>query len=146
MSAYILPDFHINALVTWAANKHGSNDASYCWQGSRRDIRGDVKRIASVLHAENVRSVNARYQECDPAHGFTYTATSSNILNPIDVIKACHGYDYQACEASGWEESEAKAIVDGIEACAVRSLAGYSDSPAWCLSSAGSLKSARLAA
>ena len=146
MSANICPDFHINALVTWAANKHGNNSVSYYWQGSHRPLRGDAQRIASVLYAENVRSVNARYEACDPAHGFSYVPTSHNLLNPVDVIKACHGYSYQACETSDWEQTEAHAIIKGIERCAIRALPGYDESPAWCLCSAESLKSARLSA
>lgn len=132
MSAYLVPDYHINALVSWAAGRHGSNAVSYYWGGRRRDIRGDEKRIASVLYAENVRSVNARYRESDPAHGFVFKRVV-NMLNPIDVIKGCHGYGYQACEAEGYEESEAFAIIAGIERSAIRALPGYEDSNAWCI-------------
>lgn len=132
MSAYLVPDYHINALVSWAAGRHGSNAVSYYWNGKRRDVRGDEKRIASVLYAENVRSVNARYREADPAHGFVFKRVA-NVLNPIDVIKGCHGYSYQACEAEGWEESEAFAIIAGIERSAIRALPGYEESNAWCI-------------
>ena len=133
MSAYLVPDYHINALVSWAAGKHGSNAVSYYWGGRHRDVRGDEKRIASVLYAENVRSVNARYKEADPAHGFVFKRVA-NVLNPIDVIKGCHGYSYQACEADGWEQSEAFSIIAGIERSAIRSLPDYQDSNAWCIS------------
>lgn len=133
MSAYLVPAYHINALVSWAAGQHGSNAVSYYWGGRRRDVRNDEARIASVLFAENVRSVNARYKEADPAHGFKFQRVS-NRLNPIDVIKGCHGYAYQACEADGWEQSEAFAIIEGIERSAIRSLPGYQDSNAWCIS------------
>lgn len=132
MSAYLVPDYHINALVSWAAGRHGSNAVSYYWNGKRRDVRGDEKRIASVLYAENVRSVNARYKAADPAHGFVFKHVV-NVLNPIDVIKGCHGYSYQACEAEGYEESEAFAIIAGIERSAIRALPGYEDSNAWCI-------------
>ena len=133
MSAYIVPDYHINALVSWAAGRHGSNAVSYWWGGKRREVRGDEKRIASVLYAENVRSVNSRYQEADPAHGFVFKRVA-NVLNPIDVIKGCHGYGYQACEAKGWEQSEAFAIIAGITQSAIRALPEYEDSNAWCIS------------
>lgn len=133
MSAYVVPDFHINALVSWAAGRNGSNAVSYYWGGCRRNVRGDEKRISSVLYAENVRSVNARYSDSDPAHGFVFKSLP-NLLNPIDVIKGCHGYGYQACEADGYEQSEAFAIIAGIEQSAIRSLPGYGDSNAWCIS------------
>lgn len=133
MSAYVVPDYHINALVSWASNCHGSKAVSYYWNGKRRDLRGDEKRIASVLYAENVRSVNSRYNESEPAHGFVFKKVS-NMLNPIDVIKGCHGYGYQACEAEGYEQSEAFAIVAAIAQSAIRALPGYEDSNAWCIS------------
>ena len=132
MSAYLVPDYHINALVSWAAGRHGSNAVSYYWGGKHREVRNDEKRIASVLYAENVRSVNARYRGADPAHGFVFKRVA-NVLNPIDVIKGCHGYGYQACEAEGYEESEAFAIVAAIAQSAIRSLPGYEESNAWCI-------------
>ncbi len=123
MSAYLVPDYHINALVSWARDRHGSGAVSYYWGGRRREVRGDEKRIASVLYAENVRSVNSRYKEHDPAHGFRFKWVP-NVLNPIDVIKACHGYTYQACETDDWDRTEAHAIVAGIIQSAIRALPG----------------------
>ena len=55
MSAYLVPAYHINALVSWAAGKHGSNAVSYYWAGRHREVRNDAARVASVLFAENVR-------------------------------------------------------------------------------------------
>ena len=133
MSAYVVPDYHINALISWAAGQHGSNAVSYYWEGKRREVRNDAKRTASVLYAENVRSVNARYKDSASAHGFAYKPVA-NMLEPVDVIKACHGYGYQACETESWEQSEAFAIIAAIERSAIRALPGYSDSKAWCLS------------
>lgn len=129
MSAFVVTDFHINLLVSWAASRHGSGAVSYYWNRCHRDVRHDPARIASVLYAENVRSVNARYKECEPAHGFKFRHIPLGYLNlkPVQIIKACHCLVYQSCEAEGWEESEAKAILDGIEAAAVRSLDGYED-------------------
>ena len=51
----------------------------------------------------------------------------------VQVIEACHGLAYQSCEAEEWEQSEACAIIQAIEAAAVRSLPGY-EAAAWHLS------------
>lgn len=127
MSAYVVSDAHIRALITWAA----MHRVSYYWQDARREVRGDAPRTASVLYAENVRSVNARYNDCESAHGFRYSFSAADIRRePVAILKACHGYMYQACEASGWEESEAHAIIRAIEGAAVRSLPGY-DAAQW---------------
>jgi hypothetical protein len=134
MSAYVVDPAHIKALVFWSAE--GARRVSYYWEGKRRDIQGNEARIASVLHSENVRSVNARYESHDTADGFRYSAPKSRALrslSPIAIIKACHGYAYQACESDEWETSEAHAIIGAIEAHAVRMLPGY-DSAAWSLS------------
>lgn len=130
MSAFVVPAFHINALVSWAATRQACD---YYWASRRREIRGDEQRIASVLHAENVRSVNSRYREHEVAHGFRFAWVPPSLLEPVDVIKACHGYAYQAMETDDWETTEAHAIIKAIEGRAVRSLPGYDESQAWVL-------------
>ena len=125
MSAYVVSAYHINALVTYANLER----IGYFWQGKRRDVREDPRRIASVLYAENVRSVNARYNDAAPAHGHEYRIELSH-LSHIGAIKACHCLAYQSCETDDWEETEAAAILRAIEASAVRKLPGY-DEAAW---------------
>lgn len=134
MSAFIVSDYHINALVSWASSRNGNDAVSYYWSGRRRDVREDSKRVASVLHAENVRSVNARYSECDEPAGFKYrpVALGYTKITPVQVIKACHCLEYQSCETSDWQETEAFAILAGIQDAALRALPGYDDA-AWAL-------------
>lgn len=136
MSSYIVPDHHLNTLITWANRQgQGPRAVTYYWQGKRRNFTDDIERCASVLYAENVRSVNARYQDDTPAHGFVFRFVRVEHLRPVDIIKACHGYAYQACDTNDWEQSEAFAMVQAIEQAAIRALPGYDDSPAWCLDS-----------
>lgn len=129
MSAYVVSNYHINAIVTWAANQHGLNAVSYYWGGKRREVRQDPKRIASVLYAENIRSVNARYKECDEPGGFKYKAIALGYTNigPVQILKACHCLGYQSCETSDWMETEAFAILAGIQDAAVHAVDGYED-------------------
>ena len=127
MSAYVVSDAHINALVAWAVAKQ----VSYYWNGRRRDIQGDEQRIASVLYAENVRSVNARYRENETANGFRYVRKATDTKRePVAIIKACHCYSYQACETDDWQQSEAFAVVESINDMAQRNLPGY-DAAEW---------------
>ncbi len=130
MSAYIVPAAHINALVAWAEGRHGSGAVSYFYAGARRQVRNDAKRISSVLYAENVRSVNSRYKQCDAAHGFVYKPNLID-LTPVQVLKALDGYSYQACETADWEQSEAFAIVEGIRRAAINALPGYDAAETW---------------
>jgi hypothetical protein len=129
MSAFIVSDRHINTLATWATSRNGGDAVSYYWGGRHRDVRHEgAQRIASVLFAENVRSVNTRYNEhTDPA-GFKYKNVPYIFdVSPVQIIKACHCLSYQSCETSDWEETEAFAILAAIERAAVRDLPGYED-------------------
>ncbi len=130
MSAYVVPDEMISALAQWACDKMGNASVSYLYAGSRRYMRNEQRRIASVLDAENVRSVNARYRENDTAEGFVFKRDIYLNLSAVEVLKALNGYSYQACEADAWEESEAYAIVQGIKEAAIRCLPGYEEA-AW---------------
>lgn len=134
MSAYQVTDLHINALVTWAITRPGdSMGTNYFWEGAGRYInKGTAPRIASVLFAQNVRSVNARYQDSDPAHGFKFAPALGllSYLSAVQIIKACHCLEYQSCETDDYESTEACAILRGIVKRACAALPGY-DAALW---------------
>lgn len=129
MSAFIVSDFHINVLVSWAAGRHGSDAVSYYWNGDRHYVRSNPKGVAAELYAENVRSVNARYNEDSMETGFKYEALPMGYLNisAVQILKACNCYEYQACETDNWVKSEAHAIIEGIRDAAIHALPGYDD-------------------
>lgn len=129
MSAYIVHPAHINALVSWAEGQH-SPAVSYYWQGRHRPIAGDGDRIAAVLHAENVRSVNHRYAEHDPAHGHVYAPEGGRDRSAVEILKAIDGYEYQACECPDYAETEANAICTALRNAAIHRLPGY-DAADW---------------
>jgi hypothetical protein len=133
MSAIVVPDYHINALVSWAGDRHGLNSVSYWWNNEGRKISNDQQRVASILYAENVRSVNYRYGESTPEDGFVFKRVNTCLLKASDVIKACHGYSYQASETGVYEQTEAHKIIRAIELAAIKTLPGYQDSDAWTL-------------
>jgi hypothetical protein len=130
MSAYVVHPHHIRALVTWA----GARNLTYYLPGTgHRAIAGDEDRVAQVLYAENVRSVAHRYRDFTPDDRpfvFRFERDAVLELSPIAVVKACHCLAYQSCEHDEWGTSEAKRIVDAIEARAVRLVPGY-DAARW---------------
>lgn len=112
MSAFICTDKHISAIVSWASR----NNVAACASGKEQEA-------ADCLLAENIRSVNYRYQETTLIVPCEYTPDASRA--PVEIIKLCHSLAYQSCEHREWETSEAKKIVDTIAAAATRALPGY---------------------
>ena len=121
MSAYIVNDYHINALVTWAV----LNDVRM-WQPRRKcwtpiDL-STAQHVAATLYSENVRSVNYRYGERTKRTGFTYKPVPITHLTAADIIKACQCLDYQSCETPDWHSTEACGYLTSIRNAAVNEM------------------------
>lgn len=102
MSAFIVNDYHINALTSWAIY----NDVSFYWKAQRYEFnKSTADYLAGVLYSENVRSVNARYNERTRRKGFQFTRVVINHLEPSDIISACDCLRYQSCETSNYERT-----------------------------------------
>ena len=104
----------------------------------------DHKRAAEVgqmLWDANLESVRHRYTDCKGndlpgpiGEDFEYSEHKPGFfgtaIDPVAVLKACDGFEYQACEHDGWPASEAKAFIDNLRSRAWTSLPGY-DEAAW---------------
>ena len=113
MSAYIVTQSTINAIVTFAFGKRlyidplpGSNHV-----GSVVLItQYEPKQIAELLWSENHRSVNQRYRKQTAVPPFSYAETRSGKvsptktlpLTPLDIISLCKCLNYQSCEPGDW--------------------------------------------
>lgn len=128
MSAYIVDDFHINGLVTWAALQHAASNVSYFWRGAHRAIQGNEARVAQGLYAQNVRSVNHRYNDKTPSK-FEFRWVTGSVTNhsAAEIIKACDCYMYQSNETPRADRTEAFAIIQAIREQAVCRVPGYSE-------------------
>ena len=135
MSCFVVPDFHINALVSWAIE---------------HDIhleRHSRATGAIMLAMANRRAYQERYQ--DPGTPSTYRGffqVDVDHLGPVDIVKACDCLDYQASDWTRWSTSyardflaairqEASQLAAGDHQVQVREsrhLPGY-DAAAWCL-------------
>lgn len=131
MSAFLVAPEHIAAIVgsavCYARRQHAS------------DRFRDPVAVATLLAAENARSVNYRYHRHAPQAAMVVTETMIRAyemrpLPPVELLKALAGYEYQACECPDWREREACHTVTWITDLAVRSLPGY-DEAAWSITS-----------
>ena len=125
MSAFIVPDYHLDCLVSWAV-------------AHRVEIfpRGATPlSVAQELYEENCRSVDYRYTEVNErSYRFTSRPEAAR-LSPVQVLKACDCLEYQSCEHPGWTDSRAVDILYRIRGTAIRLLPGY-EQAAWTLNKA----------
>jgi hypothetical protein len=131
MSCFVVPDFHINALVSWTIG---------------RDIPLGHGRaaLARTLAAANRRAYQERYQDPgEPSDYRGFSIVDVSHLDPLAIVKACDCLDYQASDWTGWRASDACRVLESIRAVALHlaagdyqgsayDLPGYSAAP-WCL-------------
>lgn len=131
MSAFIVGDDHVNALVTYAMLKR----VSYYHDGKRFKIVSDnAEEVGRILMDENVRSVAYRYcgridddaKNSGAAYRFRLFPPNTPALY---ILKGCHCFAYQASETDDWETTRAHSIIAAIEAQAMYDLPGYDDAP-----------------
>lgn len=154
MSAYICQKKHIVFLVEAAISPRilTRHDSAFRWywhtaEGMQRaEIgTGDFDRAAeaaNMLWRENIKSVSHRYPNESSAtlpgpigEDFDIVATDFRVftsdIDPVQVFKSLHCYEYQSCEhGEGWRMSEAKAFCDALAGRTARSLVGY-DKAEW---------------
>jgi hypothetical protein len=135
MSCFVVPDFHVSALVSWAV-AHGVD----------LDVSPDA--VAHMLASANRRAYSERYagrydSELAPFGGLDRSAGVD--LAPVAIVKACDCLDYQASDWSRWNDSDPFGYLVAIRRAAValadpagrasasgRALPGYDAAP-WCL-------------
>lgn len=122
MSAFVCSDRHINALARAARE---SKTAIYT-NGKWWEIKSleDQETIGKILTAENWKSVNARYNKKNNPMGFNIIP-DQRIYKPVEILKACNCYVYQACETDTWKNTLACKIITGIKESMIKKIEGY---------------------
>lgn len=143
MSAYMVDRDHIVYLLL--ASGRAGHFSFWCPSARTRVILrpGDYEqltKIGQMLWDENKKSINARYPDTidHPENmpgvvGDDCILTEADIkifsgqFNPIEIIKACHCYEYQSCKHDGWKDSDAKSFIKALIGYAIASLPGYEE-------------------
>ena len=125
MSAYIVADAHIDALISYAIK----TNVSFYFENGRTDItRNSANDIGQILLDENYRSVNHRYRG-EEGDAPRYKIKPHAVLEPVVILKLINCLDYQSCETDDWKASKAYAVLDAIKDQAIRNLPGYEAAP-----------------
>lgn len=127
MSAYVVSNNHINAIVRFMDAKKNNQFANFGrWLFKLYDPAAIGNAIGKELLKENVRSVNYRYNEKGRAPKFVYDATPAPVA-PIEMLKLINCLDYQSCERNDWHKSTANLILSAIKVSILEDLAGLND-------------------
>jgi hypothetical protein len=131
MSAYIVHEKHILALVRAATQGRDRtfrwfhNDR---WHELERFDNDRATEVGQMLWDANARSVDTRYGTDDGLLPYTHNPSPHYAhIEPVAALKAIDGYEYQSCEVSDWEETEAYAFVNTLRRKMIHALPGYDD-------------------
>ena len=130
MSAFIVSNEHVSAMMQAARKSYPDDMASYYWNEERCYFNADSQEAGQILVDENFRSVNCRYDENTLPDTYAYSAPRS--YTGVEILKAIACYEYQSCETDDWKESEAYAIAKALESRAIRMIPGY-NAAEWCI-------------
>jgi hypothetical protein len=122
MSCFVVPDFHIDALVSWAV----ANGAAAFIDGL------NPRELAAELHLANCAAYRERYGE-NPGYDYTFTMRPEvHAMPAVQVLKACSCFDYQASSWSKYQGSPAQRAIERIRDHAITYVPGYR-AAAWTL-------------
>ncbi len=132
MSAYILTNETITAMLQ--AVKYDRQGIYVYWKGKSYPITdSNLREVGQKLLDENFRSVEYLYDDRMKfeRNERTYVLRPIRQLEAVEIVKACNGYRYQACECKDWLETEAFEIYDSLREEAIRALPGYEEANTW---------------
>ena len=117
MSAFIVSDNHINVIVSYFIGD-SLEDGLWCETlGQYHYLTQDnAGYVAGVLMAENVRSVNNRYDEQQSSRfKFIYLPRTKELWSVGEIAKAIDCLEYQSCESADYYQTPAYGLL-----CAMR--------------------------
>lgn len=105
MSARIVEMEDIDMLVSWSV-KQGLLE--------KMGVSGPDE-LGQVLHDENVRSVNYRYDESTVPDRYQHTPMAVEDVSDETINSLIGTLDYQCCETSDWNSSRANECLSFME-------------------------------
>jgi hypothetical protein len=118
MSAWMVSKRHIDVMVTLAMVRQHGDLLTYWWGDLRHGV-ASADELGKILARENARSLEHRYGDGAEMVWWNieaYRWQRVHLPQPGELFRGIACYEYQACEASDWPETEAHAIVEALTA------------------------------
>ena len=131
MSVFIVSPVHIHVLLD-AALRYTEEIGLTVYTTDDQALtvdRTNCDAVGQMLLETNAASAGARHQEDTELYIYSYRTPVRFDWEAVDVLKAISCYEYQACEAPGWDTSTARAFCDGLRSAVIPALPGYTDAP-----------------
>lgn len=130
MSAFIVNQNHINALVNYAIENNLYLPNFLDKTGNCKKITSEnAQKVVNILIRENCISVNYRYNE---NNFLKYKfVEKKNKYSHAQIIQFVDCLDYQSCEHPKWERSLACAILMKIKNCAYSNIVKLPENLEW---------------
>lgn len=135
MSAYTMHDDEINTIVSYFVNTTGARDDGAWLRIGESEWnylnRENAPKVAAILMAQNVRSVNSKYAE-NTGNAYVFEYLPEAHKRPIgNIIGALECYEYQACETDDWHTTLAHEIVGGLRKFMLKKIAEDEGTYTW---------------
>lgn len=134
MSAFIMNEDEINTIVSYFIDpNHIHGEGAWLHIGENYDYlnANNSAEVAKILMDANVKSVNERYNDETP-HEYEFEYLPQARKRPIgNIIGALDCYEYQACEAGDWNESNALEIVQALRKHLLKTIAEQDGTYTW---------------
>lgn len=131
MSVFIVSPEHINVLLD-AALRYTDEIGMTVYTSDGQALivdRTNRDAVGQMLLETNAASAGARHEEAPELYIYSYATPVRFDWEAVDVLKAISCYEYQACEAPGWDASAAKAFCEGLRRAVIPALPGYDNAP-----------------
>ncbi len=126
MSVFLCSDKHKNTLINYAEQ----NSISFYHNEEYHAVKLDPEGYALMLHYENMHSFESRYGSDGTIEELKYKKFPITKVRVVQIIKACHCYNYQVNDTRDYKETEASALISSIIDQATHVLPGY-DTAVW---------------
>jgi hypothetical protein len=133
MSAYIISQANIKRIVesfriyghSYGLDMRFTDDSGEVIDIHAHTTDG-LNKVGQILTDGNYKSVNYRYNENEQPEIYEHDHTAKR-FTPVQLLKACACYEYQACEVPDFKNTLAYRMISRIKEAAINALPGYKE-------------------